>query len=260
MKSEALQSISVAVMVAGIFLSALGAFGTYYFRGRTETAQIPPPPVAMKAAEPKLTVRDTARDAWLASIVEPVAVSNGKPPAPPPVLPEPDVALPPVAEMLAEEPRVEAAPVVPPPIAMEPAPANSTIAIPEKPAPAKPVRAHLSGLGLAPWQLEKMLLRLRTFEHGTIAIQAPEGSEEARRFADALKEAFVAGGWRVIGVDVVKTAREPSGLTLSSGTFPPPAEVTTIFSALVTAGVKLNTDLDPSQGKQHAVLFVGSRP
>ena len=67
-------------------------------------------------------------------------------------------------------------------------------------------------------------------------------------------------GSGIIDEDVVKTAREPSGLTLSSGTFPPPTEVTTVFSALVTAGIKLSTDLDPSQGKTHAVLFVGSRP
>ena len=142
----------------------------------------------------------------------------------------------------------------------EPALVDSPVAIPEKPAPAKPVRVHLSGLGLAPWQLEKLLLRLRTVQHGTIVIQAPEGVEEALHFADALKEAFVTGGWTVIGVNPVKTAREPGGLTLSSGTFPPPVEVTTVFSALVTAGIKLSTDLDPSQGKQHAVLFVGSRP
>ena len=307
MKLEALQSLSVAVMFAGIFLSALGAFGTYYFGGRTEVAERPPPPVARRVAEVKPPARDTVRDEWLASIVEPVAGSNGGPPAPeiarppaaetprvatvpvapkpaapepkiapPPVAeeprmvtlpvvpqfaaPEPEIAPLPVAEMLTEELPAKTAPVVPKTIATEPAPAQPAIAAPEKPALTKPARVHLSGLGLAPWQLEKMLLRLRAFEHGTIAIQAPEGSEDAWQFADALKEAFVAGGWNVIGVDAVKTLRESSGLTLSSGTFPPPSEVTTVFSALVTAGIKLSTDLDPSQGKTHAVLFVGSRP
>ena len=269
MKPEVLQSISVFAMIAGVFLSALGAFGTYYFRGRAETAQRPPPPVALKAAEPKPVVRDTARDDWFALIVEPVAVPNGKLP----VTPEPEMALPPVGELLVEMPRAETPTVVPRPSMKEPAPAsppiavpentapaNTPVALPEKPALTKPVRVHLSGLGLAPWQLEKLLLRLRTVGHGTIVIQAPEGSEEAWLFADALKEAFVAGGWNVIGVNRVKTPRASSGLTLSSGTFPPPIEVTTVFSALVTAGIKLSTDLDPSQGKQHAVLFVGSRP
>ena len=260
MKPEALVSISVAVMFAGIFLSALGAFGTYYFRGRTEMAHRPPPPVTLKADAPKLAERDTVREAWLASIVDPVAAPDDKPPAPPHAAPEPEVALPPVGELLVEKPRMETPPVAPPPIAVKPAPANPPAAIPEKPAPAKPVRVHLSGLGLAPWQLEKLLLRLRAVPHGTITIQAPEGVEEALHFADALKEAFVAADWTVVGVNVVKAPREPAGVTLSSATFPPPVEVTTVFSALVTAGIKLSTDLDPSQGKQHAVLYIGSRP
>jgi hypothetical protein len=266
MKLEALQSISVIVLITGLFLSALGAFGTYYFGGRTETAQRRPTPSPVRIAEQKLTVRDTARDAWLASIVEPVANSTSKPltlaplPTPRPVVADLTVTLPPIAEKLIDESPGEATLVLPAPIALESEPAYSTITIPEKPASAKSAHAHFAGLGIAPAQLEKLLQRLRTFDRGTIVIQAPEGSEEAWRFASALKEAFVAGGWRVIGVKAVKTAREPNGLTLSSGTFPPPSEVTTVFSALVAAGIKLSTDLDPSQGKQHAVLFVGSRP
>jgi hypothetical protein len=79
-------------------------------------------------------------------------------------------------------------------------------------------------------------------------------------FAAALKEAFVSAGWKVTGVTLVKTDREQSGITLSSGTFPPPTEVTTVFAALVSAGIKLSTDLDPSQGKKAPILLIGSRP
>ena len=57
MKPEALVSISVAVMFAGIFLSALGAFGTYYFRGRTEMAHRPPPPGDILAIVPGNTAK-----------------------------------------------------------------------------------------------------------------------------------------------------------------------------------------------------------
>ena len=85
-------------------------------------------------------------------------------------------------------------------------------------------------------------------------------NQEALDFANALKDAFHTAGWNVTSVTAVKPKRDTNGLTLSSGTFPPPADVTTVFSALVSAGIKLSTDLDPKQGKKSATLFVGSRP
>ena len=71
---------------------------------------------------------------------------------------------------------------------------------------------------------------------------------------------LAAAGWHVTALTPVKTDREIPGLTLSSGTFPPPTEVTTVFSALVSAGIKLSTELDPAHGKKPPTLFVGSRP
>ena len=126
------------------------------------------------------------------------------------------------------------------------------------PPAAAPSRAPQ--LGIEPWQKEKLLQRLRSFQNGSIGIQVPQGNDEAMGFATALKETFLTAGWHVTGLTTVKMDRESPGLTLSSGTFPPPTEVTTVFSALISAGMKLSTELDPAQGKKHATLFVGSRP
>ena len=271
MKLELLQSISVAVLSVGLFLSALGAFGTYYFGGKSERKT-----ASVEFTEPDLPVRGDPADERLAAIVEPVTEAAVAPPPeptptpiPPPAPPQkPPPATadlivkppPPVAEKLAAA-KPQEAPLAPPSRIMpepEPPVPAKTIATKQAPADSKPHR--LEGLGIEPWQTEKMLQRLRTFDHGTITIQAPEGSGEASRLAAALKEAFVAAGWRVVGVNFVKAGTDRKGITLSSGSFPPPAEVTTVFSALVSAGLKLSTDLDPSMGKQHAVLFVGSRP
>ncbi len=293
MKTELLQSLSVFVLIAGLFLSALGGLGAYYFSGKGGPSDSRRESAAVKIAEPDLPVRQEEPDARLAAIVEPVA--EPVPPAPPeaklpsvkadpiaelplppiasatvrhpapqetkppPVAPEQVVELPPPPAEKMDAP-AEAVPVTPAQIVLEPEPAVPTTAIPVKEPPTESAPERPGGLGIAPWQLEKMLQRLRTFKHGTIAIQAPEGSDEARQYAGALKEAFVTAGWSVTGVDAVKTNRELKGITLSSGTFPPPTEVTTVFGSLVTAGIKVATDLDPSLGKGKAVLFVGSRP
>ena len=263
MKAELLQSISVIVLIAGLFLSALGGFGAYYFGGRSGPSDDRQTAAAVEIAEPDLPVREDETDARLASIVEPVAVppEHPTPPEPrlPPVTADPIEELPLPAGEKMDEP-ADAAPVIPPEIMLEPEPAVSTTAIPLREPPAESPPPRLEGLGIEPWQLAKLLQRLRAFKNGTIAIQAPEGAGEALRYAGALKEAFVAAGWSVIGVDSVKTSRDPKGITLSSGTFPPPTEVTTVFGSLITAGIKIGTDLDPSLGKQHAVIFVGSRP
>lgn len=309
MKLEALQSLSVIVMFAGLFLSALGGFGAYFFSGGSERAGRAPAFAQVESVEPELPARDSAEEARLAAIVEPVAEVSAKQfsPTPEPALPpirEKPPAAPEPAPVLAkttapEKPKTPTAPAATPPEAKKtalpaPAPVIAKTAIPEKkvelpppvaeklpePAPAKPApttvlakaaapenqppaAAHstrLPQLGIEPWQKEKLLQRLRTFQNGAIAIQVPQGNDEAMGFATALKEAFLAAGWHVTGLTSVKTDREIPGLTLSSGTFPPPTEVTTVFSALVSAGIKLSTELDPAQGKKPPTLFVGSRP
>lgn len=340
MKLEALQSLSVAVMFVGLFLSALGGFGAYFFSGGSEREGRAHHSAQVESAEPDQQSREATPDARLAAIVEPVPEVTAKQLS---LIPEP--ALPPIPEKTpaAPAPATPAAtPTPPPPVAkpatpepappkpVAPAPAPTPVvakaAAPEKPAPApapipekaappKPVpapaapvaeiakpakpepelvvakaatqpmvppapapetkpapvatetravaaapAARTPQLGIEPWQKEKMLQRLRTFQNGSIAIQVPQGNDEALGFATALKDAFLAAGWHVTALTQVKTDSETTGLTLSSGTFPPPTEVTTVFSALVSAGIKLSTELDPAQGKKHAVLFVGSRP
>ena len=283
MKLEALQSLSVAVMIAGLFLSALGGFGAYFFSGGSERNGQAQNSAQIESTEPELPARDAAADARLAEIVEPVSEVTAKqlslipdpalPPVPekppePAATPPPKPATPEPAPLIAKTMIPEKTEPLPPPVAEKlPAP---KLAKPEpavtkaKPPGTKPavetVAARTPELGIEPWQKEKLLQRLRTFQNGSIAIQVPQGNDEAMGFATALKDAFLTAGWHVTGLTAVKMDREVSGLTLSSGTFPPPTEVTTVFSALISAGIKLSTELDPAQGKKHATLFVGSRP
>ena len=287
MKLEALQSVSVIVMFVGLFLSALGGFGAYFFSGGSERSGRAPASAQVESAEPELPARDPAADARLAAIIKPVAEVSAKQfsPAPEPALPplpekqpatSPPVATPPEAKKTAP---VGQTPVIaktvipekveePPPVAeklpepppAKPAPVLAKAATPEIHPPADAPSSRKSQLGIEPWQREKLLQRLRTFQNGSIAIHVSQGNEEAMGFATALKDAFLAAGWHVTALTSVKTDHEISGLTLSSGTFPPPTEVTTVFSALVSAGIKLSTELDPAQGKKPPTLFVGSRP
>ena len=284
MKLEALQSLSVTVMIIGLFLSALGGFGAYFFSGGSERAGRAP---ISERVEPSKSDRPEiadAEDPKLSSIVEPVPevtakqlslIPDSKLPAPPPpatTKPPPVVPATPPPAVAEAKPAVSVKPPAPKPATPAPEPPKVVAAVAQEPSPVIPktappethppsaVAGRSAGLGIEPWQKDKLLQRLRSVPNGSIAIQVPEGNADALDFATALKESFLAAGWHVTGLTAVKTDREPHGLTLSSGTFPPPTEVTTIFSALVSAGIKLSTDLDPSQGKQHAILFVGSRP
>ncbi|MEO7317677.1 MAG: hypothetical protein ABIZ56_01675 [Chthoniobacteraceae bacterium] len=278
MKLEALQSLSVAVMIAGLFLSALGGFGAYFFSGGSERNGHAQNPVPIESTEPELPLRDADADSRLAAIVEPIPEVTAKQlslnpdPALPPVpekppeavaTPPPQRATPEPAPVIAKTTIPEKTEPLPPPVAEKlpaPAPPVAKAKAPEPKSAVKTVAARTPKLGLEPWQNEKLLQRLRTFQNGSIAIQVPEGNDEAMGFATAIKDAFLTAGWHVTGLTAVKMDREVSGLTLSSGTFPPPTEVTTIFSALISAGIKLSTELDPAQGKKHSTLFVGSRP
>ena len=273
MKLEALQSLSVGVMIVGLFLSALGGFGAYFFNGGSERSGRAQNSTPIEAIEPELPARDRAADSPPVASVEPVSEVTAKQLS---LIPDP--ALPPIPE----KPPAPAATPPPKPAAPEPAPAIAKMTIPEKTEPLPPpvaeklhapkaappeskpaiaaVTTRTQMLGIEPWQKEKLLQRLRTFQNGSIAIQVPQGNEEAMSFATALKDAFLTAGWHVTGLTAVKMDHDLSGLTLSSGTFPPPTEVTTVFSALISAGIKLSTELDPAQDKKHATLFVGSRP
>ena len=235
------------------------------------TAPVAIAPVAKKSATPEpspVIAKNAAPQKPPAPVVSAIIPPAVKPPAP--AEPARNMAkasarerfedLPPVAEKLPEPaapekqlaatttPKKPAAPVV---LAQHSAPEVN----PPAEAPSR-----IPQLGIEPWQKEKLLQRLRTFQNGSIGIQVPQGNDDAMGFATALKEAFLTAGWHVTGLTAVKMDRESPGLTLSSGTFPPPTEVTTVFSALISAGIKLNTELDPAQGKKHAILFVGSRP
>ena len=292
MKLEALQSLSLVTLIVGLLLSALGAYGTFRFSGENAREQRQEETASADAADPiegALPAHGGGAEK-ITAIIEPVIID------PVFVSPEPEpkadapksgngvlAHLPPVGEGPVEAPAEPVKPPVavtpplpavplPKPIVAAPAKTEPPKSEPPPPAPVaavepravtpaeKPRHAPVPGLGLAPWQIEKLLLRLRSHSGGVVAIRVPEGNDDALQFAEALKTVFISAGWHVPGVEVVKTPRGNAGITLSSGTFPPPVEVTTVFSALVTAGIKLGTDLDPAQGKNKAVLHIGSRP
>ncbi len=311
MKLEALQSLSVGVMVVGFLLSALGGFGAYFFSGGSERSGRMQSSARIEASEPDLPVRDAGEDSRITALTEPLdevtarQLSLNPDPALPPIPEKPPAPEPTPAPVVATMEIRDAAPLPPPvaeklppiaaaaapversaPLKTESAPQTAAIEILEKMPPPAPVAEKLpsrapstpvpvmpksaspepastiaasSSLGVEPWQKDKLLQRLRSFQNGALAIQVPVGNADAMNFATALKEAFVSAGWEITGLTEVKVGPDQTGLTLSSGTFPPPAEVTTIFSALVSAGIKLSTDLDPSLGKKRPVLFIGSR-
>jgi hypothetical protein len=241
----------------------------------------PPPAMPVFATPPPATPRPSIEPPrpMLAEVLPPV----GEGPLEDPLHLEP--ALPEKTKLEPPKPLfMPPPPLATPPLGMaalatsRPAPPVPAVPIPEAPPPATPpaqqaptqseMRARLSekpapGLrsyGYSSIQVEKLIERLRLHPHGAVAIRVPAGNDDALKFAQALQQAFVAAEWHVPPVKAIATSREASGIVLSSGTFPPPVEVTTIFSALVTAGIQLSTDLDPSQPSQTAVLFVGSKP
>ena len=67
MKLEVLQSLSVTVMILGLFLSALGGFGAYFFSGGTERPGRAPATAQVESTEPDLPVRDFPPDPKVAA-------------------------------------------------------------------------------------------------------------------------------------------------------------------------------------------------
>jgi hypothetical protein len=193
-----------------------------------------------------------------------------------PASPPPLTSLATLSPLLSEEKAEPAAPsqsVIPPKIlapkidsAPEPPPIAAAPEVPPPP-PARPPN-HVSPdeflqlwekANLPPAAAKRFVRKLRA-QPGRVAIHIRRGDETAREFARMLKAGFLAADWRVDGVKETKTRRTSTGLDLSSGTFPPPIEVTTIYSALTAAQIAFSTDLDPNQGSRPAVLFVGGIP
>ena len=292
MKLETLQTYSVAILILGLFLAAVGGFGAYYYGSKSEWLQRQHTASVVQTVDSRV-MRLLARQQALETKMDSVERQAAVPPAPPPVAvvppkpvltPIPSVEPHPVAAVTPKpEPalisRLEPLPVaVAPPKAMpsafplfEPLPiAAVPKAVPKikvqpqqpkqpRSKPASDLRVSLTVLGLSSQQGAAFVRRLRTQRGRTVAIHVPEGHYDALDRAQAFKNVFIEADWRVMGVQEVRSRRSGRGVALSSGTFPPPLEVATIHSAMLSAGLRVDTDLDPNQRQHRAVLFVGSK-
>lgn len=235
MSLEFLQSASVALMLSGTVLATVGFYGprgvAWYEQASAEKQRLS----AERATDDRLE-RLQARLEALQTPPKMAPAANSE------------------REDLAQSPIAFPVPVGSPDPPFPPPPLPTLSAVPaESDAPKK-------GYEFSPVQLEKMVQRLRSRAHGAVTIRAVKGNEEALGFARALQRLFVAAGWTTGAVEAVATEGNADDVVLSSGTFPPPAEVTTIFSALSAAGIPINTALDPNLPAQSVQLFVSAKP
>ena len=252
MKIETLQTYSVAILILGLFLAAVGGFGAHYFGSKSDRLQRQQTASVVQTVDSRvmrLLARQQALETRLDSI-ERRAVAKAPPPS--------------VAVAAAEPVPVPITGLQPRAVADEPLPAPAVEAPPEPPKQpraksATDLRTSLTVLGLTSQQGAAFVRRLRTQRGRTVVIHVPEGRFDALDRAQAFKNVFLAADWRVTGVQEVRSRRSGRGMALSSGTFPPPMEVATILSALLSAGFQVETDLDPNQSQHRAVLFVGSK-
>ena len=255
MKIETLQTYSVAILILGLFLAAMGGFGAYYFGSKSERLQRQHTAAVVQTVDSRvmrLLARQQALEMRLDSTERQTAAPP--PPAPPPVAVVAPAPPPTTIPGLPARPEAVASPA-PRPVALAPQ-APKTL---PRVKPATDLRTSLTVLGVTSQQGAAFVRRLRTQRGRTVVIHVPEGNFDALDRAQALKNVFLSADWRVTGVQEVRSRRSGRGMSLSSGTFPPPMEVATILSGLLTAGFKVETDLDPNQRQHRAVLFVGSK-
>ncbi len=254
MKVETLQTYCVAILILGLFLAAVGGFGAYFYGSKSDRLQRQHTASVVQTVDSRvmrLMARQPALETRLDAIARPAVAQPAAPPAPAAVAVHEPVPVPTPGQ---ETRRV----------AVEPPSAPAAKAPPEAPKQpraksATDLRTSLTVLGLTSQQGAAFVRRLRTQRGRTVVIHVPEGRFDALDRAQAFKNVFLAADWRVTGVQEVRSRRPARGMALSSGTFPPPMEVATILSALLSAGFQVETDLDPNQRQHRAVLFVGSK-
>ena len=253
MKIETLQTYSVAILILGLFLAAVGGFGAHYFGSKSERLQRQQTAAVVQTVDSRV-MRLQARQQALEMRLDSTERQTAPPPAPPPVAVVAPASPPTTIPGLPARPEAVASPA-PRQVALAPQ-APKTL---PRVKPATDLRTSLTLLGVTSQQGAAFVRRLRTQRGRTVVIHVPEGNFDALDRAQALKNVFLAADWRVTGVQEVRSRRSGRGMSLSSGTFPPPMEVATILSGLLTAGLKVETDLDPNQRQHRAVLFVGSK-
>ena len=260
MTPESLQSLSVAVVAAGLFLAALGGFGAFHFGHKADRAEDRQRTLAVqKLGESVASMEMEQRGlrAWISAVDQrvtepaPHALPTAAPavavPAPPPIAstPIPAIAEGPPEALTPPKLRLPNQPPPTPPESLEPV-------APPEPAAAK-------SLGLGAHQRATLIKRLRAHPHHGIAIHAVAGDPQALELATALESAFHDAGWQVSGIETSTHLSPTPGLLLSTGVFPPREEFIAAYSALERAGFLVTSDLDPNQSGHRVVLTVGPK-
>jgi hypothetical protein len=108
-------------------------------------------------------------------------------------------------------------------------------------------------------QQARLVRKLRAHPQHAIVIRAEAGEAHSVELAMALRAAFRDAGWEVAAVQLDSKRAPFPGLSLSTGTFPPPPEFVAAFSSLEAAGFRVASNLDPHQGNRRVILSVGAK-
>jgi len=284
MKPEVLHALSVVILIFGLFVSAVGMVGTFFFGQEVDRSQDRQQLVVLQGLTDRVAVMQSDQ----AGLHERVASLNRKvSEAPPPpsagsgvstaVAAVPPVAHPPTSAEPETLPPIAAGPrqrdPVPPPAKpavqiARPVPAPppvKPVRQPPRPEPAiskppsEPSRHVAEGKHpLTEMQSARLIKRLRAHPRHSIVIRAEAGDTHAVEMAMALRAAFRDAGWTVAAVQLDSKRAPFPGISLSTGTFPPPKEFIAAFGALESAGLRVSSDLDPKQSASSVVLSVGA--
>jgi hypothetical protein len=251
MGPESLHSLSLAAVFVGLFVAALGGFGTMHFGREAERAEEGERLQVIQSLSDNVGLLELEQSGLRERIAvmekELVAPSHHGVPVSAPATPAP--AAPPA--------------VTPPPIAVTPPPVAEGPANVEKSDPLEVLSEAKAAVAKSPTlgaqQRATLVKRLSAHPNHRLSIQATEGDPQALELASALEAAFREARWKVQGVEIVKHHPPSSGLSLSTGVFPPSEEFITAYSALERAGFLVTSNLEPGQNGQEVVLFVGPK-
>ena len=295
MRPETLQSLSVAAICIGLFLTALGGFGAFYFGQRApDTDEAQRTATVQTLAEIVSTMREEQRDLLdrVAAVelktvtplpsqiagVAPNSEPSGNPlpsifasaASPPAMLPSAPLELAPATLSTMPDllrPHSSAATHASPSAL---APEQGTPALPpklpfssgssSKSAPAAPAATADLEEPLSGPRRAKLVARLRDHPRQILIIRAAAGNPAALKLAITLKSVFREAGWNVGEIETVARHLPAHTLLLSTGDFPPPKEFVAAYAALAGIGFLVTSDLDPHQGRKRVVISVGPIP
>lgn len=298
MNSEPLHSMSVVVLVFGLFLAAAGAVGLFFFGKEADRSHERQQLVVLGGLAERVgeiqsdqaelhervalldrkvsaapLVSAAPAEKPVAPAVPPAVAAGGTPvrePAAeiqaeklPPIAAGPRKAEPKPAKPAPSAPQVarraieKARPAPPVKVVRQPASSDAKTSKPAVDAPRKSAQPG-SKHSLTEMQRARLIKRLRAHPHFSIVIRAEAGDARAVEMSTALRAAFHDAGWSVPDVQLDPKRAPFPGISLSSGTFPPPKEFVAAYGALEAAGLRVASDLNPRQPENSVVLSVGA--